>query len=111
MSHGVQPAQSVSTTKDMKERTREGRNVKALSETASFCFLCSFRVYLQVGNAFLREQLVSVFPKCLKLQAEEEKERKERVCVCVFGAEGRAGGFGEVGGTRSKEAGAIYARQ
>ncbi len=27
------------------------------------------------------------------------------VCVCVFGAGGRAGGFGEVGGTCSKETG------
>lgn len=40
-----------------------------------------------------------------------KKRRGKRPCVCVFGAEGRAGGFGEVGGTRSKEAGAIYARQ
>lgn len=29
----------------------------------------------------------------------------------MFGAEGRAGGLGEVGGTRSKGTGAIYSRQ
>ncbi len=90
MSHSVQPAQSVSTTKDMKQRTQEGRNVKALSETVSLFPLSvssvhSESTYTKLAMPLCGNNLFQDSPNVWSCKRRKKgRVKRECVCVCVW---------------------------